>query len=55
MAAYGSAGGEFGISRVRLRLEARNYVTGFKPLNGEGAADTRNDVAVMAGLRFSTR
>lgn len=55
LAAYGSAGGELGIRRVRLRLEARDYMSGFKPLNGEGTADTRNDVVVMAGLRIAAR
>lgn len=55
VAAYGGAGVEFGIGRVRLRLEARDYVTGFKPLNGAGGAESRNDVVVLAGLRFSTR
>ena len=50
----GSAGGELGIGRVRLRLEVRDYVTSFKPLDGKGAAGTRNDV-VMAGLRFVKR
>ena len=53
MAAYGAAGGELGLGRVRLRLEARDYVTGFKPLDGGGTADTRNDVVLMAGLRFT--
>ena len=55
LAAYGSVGGELGIRRVRVRLEARDYVTGFKPLAGEGAARTGNDVVVMAGLRFVSR
>lgn len=55
VAAYGSAGGELGIGRVRLRLEVRDYVTGFKPLDGVGTASTRNDVVVMAGLRFVRR
>jgi hypothetical protein len=54
-AAYGSAGAELGSRRVRLRVEAREYVTGFKPLSGAGRADTRNDVAIMAGLRFAAR
>jgi len=54
-AAYGSVGGELGVGRVRLRVEARDYVTGVKPLAGEGASRTGNDVAVMAGLRFVTR
>lgn len=56
LAAYASAGGEIGVgSRVKLRLEARDYVTGFKPLTGTGAADTRNDLSVMAGLRLKVR
>jgi hypothetical protein len=55
VAAYASAGGELGFRRVRVRLEARDYVTGFKPLNGAGAARTGNDIVVMAGLRFVTR
>ena len=48
-------GGELGRGRVRLRLEARDYVTGFKPLAGGGPTDTRNDVVVMAGLRYIRR
>ncbi len=56
IAAYGSAGGELGVgSRVKLRVEARDYVTGFKPLIGGGSADTRNDVSVLAGLRLKVR
>jgi hypothetical protein len=51
-AAYVSAGGELSIRRVRLRLEVRDYVTGFKPLNGGGSSAVRNDVAVMLGLRI---
>lgn len=52
-AGYASTGGELGYRRVRLRLEVRDYVSGWKPLAGEGATDTRNDVAFMAGLRFT--
>jgi hypothetical protein len=55
VAGYGTVGGEFGAGRVGLRLEARNYVTGFKPLAGVGGAKTRNDLALMAGLRFNRR
>jgi hypothetical protein len=55
VSAYAGVGGELGIRRIRLRLEARDYVTGFKPLSGEGAARTGNDVVVMAGLRFVSR
>jgi hypothetical protein len=52
LAAYGSAGGELRIRRARVRIEVRDYLSGFKPLSGEGAGDTRNDVVLMAGLRF---
>jgi len=56
LAAYGSAGGEIGIgSRVKLRLEARDYVSGFKALNSGSPADTRNDVSMMVGLRLKVR
>ena len=54
-AAYGSMGGETGFRRVLLRIEARDYISGFKPLTGAGRTDTRNDVVVMAGLRIGTR
>jgi hypothetical protein len=53
LAGYASAGGELGIGRVGVRLEVRDYVTGFKPLVGGGPADTRNDVVIMAALRFN--
>lgn len=55
LAGYATAGAEFGIRRVHLRLEARDYLTGFKPLNGIGSGRTGNDVVVMAGLRFASR
>jgi hypothetical protein len=53
VAGYGAVGGELGMGRVGLRLEVRDYVAGFKPLGGSGTADTRNDVVIMAGLRFT--
>ena len=55
LAAYASAGGEVGVRRLRLRLEARDYVAGFKPLAGAGASRTGNDVVVMVGLRLVSR
>ena len=55
LAGYGSAAAEFGYRRVRLRIEARDYVTRFKPLTGVGASSTRNDVAVTAGVRLVAR
>ncbi|MGZ8411890.1 MAG: hypothetical protein ACXW05_04090 [Gemmatirosa sp.] len=55
VAAYGAVGGELGVRRIRLRVEARDYVTGFTPLRGGGATAARNDVVVMAGLRYTRR
>jgi len=52
-AAYATVGGELGMGRVGLRLEARDYASGFKPLVGAGTSDTRNDVVITAGLRFN--
>jgi hypothetical protein len=53
--AYASVGGELGVRRARLRLEVRDYASGFKPLTGEGSTRTGNDVVVMAGLRLVSR
>jgi len=53
LAAYGAIGGELGIGRVGLRVEVRDYAAGFKPLIGAGASETRNDVSIMAGLKFN--
>jgi hypothetical protein len=55
LAAYASAGAEVGMHRLRLRLEARDYVAGFKPLAGAGTSRTGNDVVVMVGLRIVSR
>jgi hypothetical protein len=55
VAGYVSAGGEARVRRIGVRLEARDYVTGFKPLNGAGDSRTGNDVVVMAGLRLFSR
>jgi hypothetical protein len=55
LAGYAAAGAEIGVRRVRLRLEARDYVSGFRPLVGGGEAVARNDVMLMAGLRFTRR
>jgi hypothetical protein len=53
IAGYGVLGGELGFGRVGLRLEARDYVSRFKPFDG-GDAKARNDVTVATGvtLRF---
>lgn len=53
LAGYAAAGGELGVGRVGLRLEVRDYVSGFKPLMGGGKSTVRNDVVLMAALRFN--
>ena len=53
-AGYVSAGGEFGHNRVRLRVELRNYLSGFQSRNG-GGTDLRNDMTVIIGLRLAER
>lgn len=55
LAAYVGAGGELRVRRVAVRLEARDYLTQFKALNGGDASRAGNDVVVMAGLRLFSR
>jgi hypothetical protein len=55
LAGYLSAGGELRIRRVGLRLEARDYLTQFKPLQGAGETRSGNDVIVMAGVHLFSR
>ncbi|HJR63850.1 MAG TPA: outer membrane beta-barrel protein [Gemmatimonadaceae bacterium] len=50
VAGYLGVGGELGLGRVGLRLEARDYVSRFEPLTGNGDTKTRNDVMVATGL-----
>jgi hypothetical protein len=52
---YGAVGGELGMGRVGLRLEARDYVSSFRPLVGGGSASTRNDVVALLGLSLRKR
>ena len=48
-AGYGVLGGELGFGRFGLRLEARDYVSQFKPFDGSDSK-TRNDVTLATGL-----
>jgi hypothetical protein len=54
LATYASVGGELGLSRVRVRLEVRDYLTWLRPAGMSDVA-RRNDVAVLAGLRLALR
>jgi hypothetical protein len=51
-AAYLGAGTELGARRVRIRLEARDYVSGFRELAGGGVRVAHNDIVITAGLRL---
>jgi hypothetical protein len=55
VAGYASVGGQLNAGRIGLRLEARDYATGFKPLVGGGRSSARNDVVVMAALSVDLR
>jgi hypothetical protein len=50
VAGYGALGGELGLGGIGVRLEARDYVSRFKPLTDIGDTKTRNDVTLAAGL-----
>ena len=47
---YGALGSEFQLDRLALRLEARDYVTQFKGLDGNAKEATRNDLAIFSAL-----
>jgi hypothetical protein len=49
---YGSLGGDIGFGPVALRIEARDYVSRFKPLTGGGDTGTRNDIGLAAGIAY---
>jgi hypothetical protein len=49
---YGAVGGDLGFGPVALRIEARDYVSQFKPLTGTGSNQTRNDIGLAAGLSY---
>ncbi|MGC4083717.1 MAG: hypothetical protein QM736_16805 [Vicinamibacterales bacterium] len=51
---YASVGGELGLSRVRVRLEVRDYLTWMTPAGTSNTA-RRNDISVLAGLRLALR
>lgn len=55
VAGYAGVGGEVGSGRFGLRIEARDYVAGFKPLVGSGKSATRNDVVIMAAFSLNRR
>jgi hypothetical protein len=55
VAAYAALGGELGYKRLGLRMEARQYVGGFAPMDGAGPTQARSDVMLLTSLRFNRR
>jgi hypothetical protein len=49
---YGALGGDIGFGPIALRIEARDYVSQFKPLIGSGSTKTRNDIGLAAGIAY---
>ena len=49
---YGAVGGDIGFGPIALRIEARDYVSQFKPLTGTGSTKTRNDIGLAAGITY---
>jgi hypothetical protein len=49
---YGALGGDIGFGPIGFRIEARDYVSQFKPLTGGGDTKTRNDIGLAAGLSY---
>ena len=50
VAGYGALGGELAVGGWGIRLEARDYISRFKPLTGTGETKTRNDITIATGL-----
>ncbi|MEQ1857224.1 MAG: hypothetical protein ABL963_12165 [Longimicrobiales bacterium] len=53
LAGYGSVGAELGMGRVGVRVEVRDYVSGFEHHVGVGGSDVRNDMVMTVALRFN--
>ena len=53
LAGYASVGGEVGVGRVGLRIEVRDYAGSFTALQGASASSVKNNVMILAALRFS--
>lgn len=52
VAGYAAIGGHLGVGRLGIRLEVRDYVTGFRAVLGAPGA-SRNDVVVMASVSLA--
>jgi hypothetical protein len=47
---YGALGTEFQIDRLAFRVEARDYLSRFKGLDGSAGSESRNDVSIVSGV-----
>ncbi len=54
LAAYVGGGGELALAKIRVRLEVRDYMTWMNAA-GSSVSSRRNDIMIMAGLRFGVR
>ena len=52
LAGYGALGIQADYKKVGFRIEARDYVSRYNGLQGEGESTTRNDVGLTAGIAF---
>ena len=52
VAGFAELGGDIGFGPVGIRFAARNYVSRFKPLIGDGDSKTRNDIGLVLGLGY---
>lgn len=55
LAGYAALGAELGVRRIGLRIEARQYVGGFTPMDGTGPTAARSDLMLLTSLRFNRR
>jgi hypothetical protein len=55
VAAFAAIGGELGYRRLGVRVEARQYLAGFAPMDGVGTTPARSDVMLLTSLRFNRR
>lgn len=55
VAGYAAGGVELGAQRLRLRFEARDYMSGFRPVGSAKNSELRNDLMLLAGLQLSRR
>ncbi|GMV05963.1 MAG: hypothetical protein AMXMBFR53_22400 [Gemmatimonadota bacterium] len=53
VAGYAALGGQLVVKRLSMRLEARDYVSDFKGMDGQGDGTTHNEVVIVAGIKVT--